>query len=97
MKPGCPVIASDALLPDADPAGILAEMAGAERRDPVLLVGHEPHLGLLGARLLGSTGPRVVLRKGGLARIDADEPAPGAGRLIWMLTPRQLRMIGEAR
>jgi phosphohistidine phosphatase len=97
MKPGCPVSSSDALLPDADPAGILAELSGDERRNSVLLVGHEPHLGLLGAGLLGSRDPSVILRKGGLARIDADEPAHGAGRLIWMLTPRQLRMIGEAR
>ncbi len=97
MKPACRVVSSDALLPDADPARILAELAGGGSPRSVLLVGHEPHLGLLGGELLGSPGPSVVLRKGGLARIDADEPVPGAGRLVWMLTPRQLRMIGEAR
>lgn len=88
---------TDELLPDADPAGILALIRRARLGPNVMLVGHEPHLGLLAALLTGSAGPPLLFRKGGMARIDAGEPSPGAGRLVWLLTPRLLRTLDASR
>lgn len=90
----CPIIVTDALLPGADPAEVLGELGTMQARS-VLLVGHEPHLGLLGARLLGTAHPPVILRKGGLAKIEDGTALPGTARLAWLLTPRQLRLIGN--
>ena len=66
--------------------------------ETVALVGHEPGLGrLLSLAVAGRAGDGTPMRKGGVARIDFDAtPKPGAGRLVWMLTPKLLRRIGRA-
>ena len=93
----CPLSSTDALLPGADPGEVLREIAGSKALRSVLLVGHEPHLGMLASALIGSQVSSVIFKKGGIARIDAGKPAPGSGRLAWLLTPRQLRMMGTRR
>jgi phosphohistidine phosphatase len=62
----------------------------------VALVGHEPTLSSLLARLLGGARAEgLVLRKGGAALVDlAGTPGEG-GRLIWYLKPRILRALGR--
>jgi len=57
----------------------------------LLLVGHEPDLGILAASLLGVRAGFIRFRKGGLCCI-ALGPRP---RVEWHLTPRQLRKIGK--
>jgi phosphohistidine phosphatase len=83
---------ADALAPGCDLGrlrGLLAPQRGAER---VLVVGHEPDF----SELIGSlTGGRVLLKKGGLARIDLEGLEPGAATLMWLLQPRVLREIGR--
>jgi phosphohistidine phosphatase SixA len=61
------------------------------------LVGHLPSLEYLVAALLGGDAPvKVRLRKAGVCAIDFDtSPAAGAGRLEWLLQPRQLRLLGK--
>ena len=62
----------------------------------MVLVGHEPHLTGLMAVLMspGPDGVRISLKKGGFCRIDfEDEIRPGAGSLIYLLTPRILRRL----
>ncbi len=55
------------------------------------LVGHEPDLGELAARLLGAKGA-IEFKKGAVCRIDLDRAMPaGPGTLRWFLTPRVLR------
>ena len=45
----------------------------------------------------GCAGDGTPLRKGGVVRIDFDgTPKPGAGRLVWMMTPKLLRRVGRA-
>ncbi|MBA3709066.1 MAG: histidine phosphatase family protein [Planctomycetes bacterium] len=51
----------------------------------VVLVGHEPDLGLLAGALLGGTA--LQLKKAGVAILDG-KPAPGEMRLIGLLTPK---------
>jgi len=58
----------------------------------VVLVGHEPDLGLLASWLLtGKKSAFAPLRKGAACLIQfAEAPAAGGGVLEWMLTPKLL-------
>lgn len=80
---------TDALGPGCDLARLfelLGEHRGAER---VMLVGHEPDFSALVGALTG--GSRVLMKKGGLARVDIEVLEPGAGTLVWLLPPRAMR------
>ncbi len=84
---------NDALCPGGGGERLVAELADETR--PILLVGHEPDLGLLASRLVwGCVGSVVAFKKGGLCRIDV---IGGVGILRWLVTPGQLRLMGEAR
>jgi phosphohistidine phosphatase len=64
--------------------------------EALMLVGHEPGLASLAAALVGAHPGTLVLKKAGLVRIDLDGHAePRAGQLRWLLTPGQLKLIGE--
>jgi phosphohistidine phosphatase len=64
------------------PAKALKELAAWANVASLLLVGHEPDLGLLIAELLGISRPgRIHVRKASLALLTADKLAPGAARL----------------
>jgi phosphohistidine phosphatase len=84
------------LAPGGAPERLLLQLRDAG--ETVALVGHEPGLGrLLSLAVAGRAGDGTPMRKGGVARIDFDAtPKPGAGRLVWMLTPKLLRRIGRA-
>lgn len=57
----------------------------------LLLVGHEPDFSAIVRRLTGGT--EVVLKKGGLARVDLYRGLSGlAGELTWLLPPRDLAL-----
>jgi phosphohistidine phosphatase len=83
-----------ALAPGGDTAAIIQAIARAGRRQRRLaLVGHEPDLGELAARLLRARGA-VEFKKGAVCRIDVDVATPGGpGVLRWFLTPRLLRKL----
>ncbi len=58
-------------------------------RADVLLVGHEPDFSQVIGQLIG--GGAVVMRKGGLARVDVTpQGAALSGALVWLLTPSLL-------
>jgi len=75
----------------------LAEVVDAFRaRRLVALVGHEPSLSALLARLLGTPqDARLAFKKGAAALVDVPEGLAAGGRLVWFLTPRLLRALGE--
>jgi len=60
------------------------------------LVGHEPDLSLLLCRLLSGIEQSFLhFKKGGAALIELPENSEaGSGKLMWFLTPGQLRRIG---
>jgi phosphohistidine phosphatase len=60
----------------------------------IALVGHEPLLGALLARLLGAAqGERLAFEKGGAALVDLPNGPAAGGRLRWFLKPRILRSL----
>ena len=61
----------------------------------IALVGHEPGLSAILARLLGaSEGERLAFQKGGAALLDLPDGPAAHGRLIWFLPPQVLRVLG---
>ena len=65
-------------------------------RDLVAVVGHEPSLSALLARLLGTSHEaRLAFKKGGAALLEVSDGLAGGGQLVWYLPPRLLRALGE--
>lgn len=92
--PGKPPVAlSDSLAPAGAPAAVFQELAKYMRLERIALVGHEPNIGELAARLIGARVP-MAFKKGAICRIDFEVfPPKGAGHLRWFLTPRMLRKL----
>jgi phosphohistidine phosphatase len=78
--------------------GSYNEIATALSRFPsdstVAIVGHEPDLSTLLARLLGSSKPeRLAFKKGGAALVDVPGALNEGGALVWYMPPRLLRRL----
>jgi len=84
------------LAPDAELPAFLAWVE-RQKQETIAVVGHEPHMSHLFAWLVtGEPRPIFAFRKGGACLLDfPQEVAPGAGLLLWALTPSQIRRIGE--
>jgi phosphohistidine phosphatase len=88
-----PVATSDALAPAGTPAAVIQELTKHARKARVALVGHEPNLGELAARLIGAKRP-LEFKKGAICRMDFEVlPPKGVGQLRWLLPPKVLRKI----
>lgn len=87
-----PVRRMESLAPGGDHGLILGRLAEAGV-ESLALVGHEPGLGELCARMLGGAPDRFILfKKGAVACIDVDGAnLAGGGVLQWLLQPGQLR------
>jgi phosphohistidine phosphatase len=55
-----------------------------------MLVGHEPTFSQTISQLIG--GGEIILKKGGLARIDVPDPKTLKGELIWLLPSKVLAL-----
>jgi phosphohistidine phosphatase len=90
-----PVDNCDAMRPGGSPEDLLAFLAKRPSRTRVLVVGHEPDLSALAARLVGAgSHANLAFKKGGCCMISFDEfPPKGPGQLEWWLTPRLLRKL----
>jgi phosphohistidine phosphatase len=91
-----PIETLEALAPGGKPAAVIdgvSKRPKAQRR--VALVGHEPDLGELAARLLGARGT-VEFKKGAVCAIEVDDATPGGpGTLRWLLPPKALRGLAR--
>jgi len=83
----------DALRPGGSAEAVIAFLAKHHQRKSVLVVGHEPDLSEMAARLIGAgRHANLGFKKGGCCLITFDEfPPQSPGRLVWWLTPRVLR------
>jgi phosphohistidine phosphatase len=60
----------------------------------VVVVGHEPYVSDLVAKLLGSRhGDRLTFRKGGAALVEVPGRLAEGGQLAWFLPPKVLRKL----
>ncbi len=80
----------------AEPARLLARLAARAPDGVVLIVGHEPDLGLLLEEACsGRASGAFPFRKAGLALLEFEgPPSPAGGRLSWLLPPKiQKRLL----
>jgi phosphohistidine phosphatase len=84
------------LAPGGSKEDVLAWLRDQKPSATVVLVGHEPDLGILASWLLsGGTESFLSLKKGAACLIEMTEkPTPGSGRLEWLLPPAALRKRG---
>lgn len=86
------VVASELLLPGADVGELIAHLKGCGEAKRVMVVGHEPQLGMLVATLLGREDDAISLKKGSCVTLKLD---PGAddkpAGFLWYLVPGKKR------
>lgn len=91
-----PVVALESLTPNGSFQALLADLEKQAVRRRIAMVGHEPALGELAARLGGIRQP-LVFKKGAVCRIDVTTlPPSGAGDLRWFMTARILGAIKKS-
>ena len=90
-----PVDFCDALRPGGSPEALIQFLAKHANRKRVLVVGHEPDLSELAARLMGAgRHANLAFKKGGCCLITFDEfPPKASGQLVWWLPPKLLRKM----
>ena len=94
-----PLKLTPALEEDLAIGGDLEQLCWKMQREAIptiMLVGHQPDLGRLAARLLGFVS-EVSLKKGGLCVVETRDPAKPVGRAVATLEPRQYPEILAGR
>ena len=87
-----PVVTMDSLAPGGSIQSVLSDLERQNRRSRVALVGHEPGIGELAARLAGARYP-IEFKKGAVCRIDVKTFPAGPGKLRWFMTTKVLRAL----
>jgi len=86
------LVETPTLLPERRPEETWKELRSFATTKQILLAGHEPHLSLLVAYLLGTPSLDLDLKKGALVRISMGRLAPEPhGELKWIITPALAR------
>jgi phosphohistidine phosphatase len=81
----------DELKPDGSKAALYRKLARFEPNSRLILVGHEPYLSSMIGEIIGTTGARLVLKKGGLGKLRITSFTPQiSGELRWLLTPKMI-------
>ena len=73
-----PIVAIDSLAPGGSVQSVLSDLERQTRRSRIAIVGHEPNIGELAARLAGSRYP-LEFKKGAVCRIDVKTFPAGPG------------------
>ncbi len=90
------ILTTEYLIPGYPQRNLFDFLKELNKEKSIMLVGHEPHLGYLASFMLGTTGHIIEFKKGGICRVDIKEfPPDGKGKLIWHLTPKQLRLLAK--
>jgi phosphohistidine phosphatase len=87
------------LSPEGNRETLYKRLAKIKPGSVVMCVGHEPYLTTVISEITGkggdeSSGFRIALKKGGLARLSVAGFSPKiSGELRWLLTPKQLKKM----
>jgi phosphohistidine phosphatase len=91
---GGPEPVEEPALVDGDWEAICSALDRVGNGDGVALIGHEPWLSRVTARLLdASSASAFDFRKGGVALIEVEQPRAGQGKLLWFIPPRVFRKL----
>ncbi|MDR3685589.1 MAG: phosphohistidine phosphatase SixA [Coriobacteriia bacterium] len=83
----------DVLAPGFDITGFRRILKSNADQDRLLLVGHDPGLSNVIEATMG--GGSIVLKKGGIARLDIDDPGVPTGHLVWLASPSSFASQGS--
>ena len=87
------VVGSPLLMPGGDVDAVVKYLKGCGNVKRVMLVGHEPQLGLLVAALLGEGQGTVTLKKGACVALEIDPAKEGRPAVfLWSLAPGKKRV-----
>src|SRR4051812_48052915 len=93
FNPKPAIVNTESLAPGGTFQAVVADLEKHAKKSRIGLVGHEPSIGELAARLIGSRHP-IEFKKGAVCRIDFETlPPAGPGALRYLLTPKILRSI----
>ena len=93
FDPRPPIVVIESLSPGGTYQAVLADLEKQTRRSRIALVGHEPGIGELAARMIGSRHA-LEFKKGAVCLIYFETlPPAGPGALRWFLTPAILRTL----
>jgi len=86
----------DELSPERTPAALATWLGLLSPESVVAVVGHEPHLSeVAGWLTTGAARSFAELGKGGACLLEiTGAPQPDSAVLRWLLTPKQLRLLG---
>lgn len=87
---------ADELKPGGDLKSLVRKINALDASpENLLLVGHEPYLSELTSWFVtGRTDARFILKKGGFAKLEAQQLRAGkCASLAWMLAPFQMKLI----
>lgn len=88
-----PVAVIASLAPGGKFAAIVDDLSRYSRKESIALVGHEPDLGELASRLLG-TRTAVEFKKGAMCAVEVKAlPPTGPAKLRWFIPPKMLRRM----
>jgi len=84
-----------ALAPGRRPSEMVTWLKSHKASGTAVLVGHEPDMGALASWFLSGLHESFIeIKKGGAVLIAFEkDPTAGRGKLVWSLTPGQLRRI----
>ena len=85
------------LAPESTVEHLLFGLTRYQDREHLLVVGHEPLLSSFAVYLLGGQKPinlTLEFKKGCLCRIETELSPGNPAKLHWLLTPKQLRLLG---
>jgi phosphohistidine phosphatase len=85
------------LKPLGEAESVYRRLSIQKARLSLLMVGHEPQLsGMIGEIVAGNSHVNLILKKGGLAKIEILGFKPRiTGELRWLLTPRLMKKAGK--
>jgi phosphohistidine phosphatase len=85
----------DELKPEGSRQALYNRLSAFKVESSAVIVGHEPYLTQMINEVMSHQGaPKIVLKKGGLARLSIRSFNPKVeGELRWLLTPRLLKRI----
>ena len=93
LDPRPSLVNVESLTPGGSYAAVVADLEKHSRKTRIALVGHEPMIGELAAKMIGSRHP-IEFKKGAVCRIDVEQlPPVGPGGLRWLMTTKILRLV----
>ena len=85
------VSTSENLLVGTSPAELLGELKSYKSSKSMLLVGHQPHIGIVISFLTGVKESDMNICKGSCALVEIEDLKTGSGRLVWIKDAQNLK------